>query len=219
MAAQTYFFSPCGLVIPKMSMCSASQPWSRPILLAILSAKHFFPNKAFPPYPLPKDMILYSSGKWQMYLVLLQGHTPLSVSPCLSGFPTECKQGTKSSESAKRSSTGLPIRVMVLIPKVTYSESVSCTPILAIGDPRGPIENGITYMVLPFMHPSNNPLRVSFISFGSLHVPFGASSSFSEQIKVAFSRRATSPGSDLARYEFGRFFSFNLIRRPSSTCL
>mmetsp|Transcript_43703 Transcript_43703/g.71030 ORF Transcript_43703/g.71030 Transcript_43703/m.71030 type:complete len:225 (+) Transcript_43703:1221-1895(+) len=52
-AAATYFFSPCGFVTPRISMCSASQPSSRPMTLAIRKAKHFLPSNAFPPYPLP----------------------------------------------------------------------------------------------------------------------------------------------------------------------
>mmetsp|Transcript_37718 Transcript_37718/g.98788 ORF Transcript_37718/g.98788 Transcript_37718/m.98788 type:complete len:206 (-) Transcript_37718:993-1610(-) len=48
-AAQMYRFSPAGLVIPRMSMCSASHPSSRPCADAIRSATHFLPNNAFPP--------------------------------------------------------------------------------------------------------------------------------------------------------------------------
>ena len=36
-AAATYVFSPAGLVMPRMSMCSASQPSSRAIAEAIRS--------------------------------------------------------------------------------------------------------------------------------------------------------------------------------------
>jgi hypothetical protein len=41
----------CGLgeVTPRISMCSASQPWSRPIVEAMRSAKHFLPSSALPP--------------------------------------------------------------------------------------------------------------------------------------------------------------------------
>ncbi len=52
-AAATYVFSPCGDVTPRISMCSASQPWSRPITDAMRSAKHFLPSSALPPYPEP----------------------------------------------------------------------------------------------------------------------------------------------------------------------
>ena len=39
------------------------------------------------------------------------------------------------------------IRMLV----ATYAESVSCTPMWAIGEPSGPIENGTTYIVRPFI--------------------------------------------------------------------
>ena len=48
-AAAMYFFSPCGLVIPKISICSASHPSSRAMTEAIRKAKHFLPKRAFPP--------------------------------------------------------------------------------------------------------------------------------------------------------------------------
>ena len=48
-APAMYFDSPCGFVSLRMSMCSASQPWSRAITEAIRSAKHFLPSSALPP--------------------------------------------------------------------------------------------------------------------------------------------------------------------------
>jgi hypothetical protein len=36
---------------------------------------------------------------------------------------------------------------MIRMLAATYAESVSCTPMWAIGDPSGPIENGTTYIV------------------------------------------------------------------------
>ena len=48
-AAATWYFLPWGLVTPRISMCSASQPWSRPMLEAMRSAKHFLPSSALPP--------------------------------------------------------------------------------------------------------------------------------------------------------------------------
>ena len=48
-AAATYFFSPAGDSTPRISMCSASQPWSRPMTDAMRSAKHFLPSSALPP--------------------------------------------------------------------------------------------------------------------------------------------------------------------------
>src|SRR3954464_5715644 len=48
-APAMYFESPSGLVSLRISMCSASQPSSRAITLAMRSAKHFLPNSALPP--------------------------------------------------------------------------------------------------------------------------------------------------------------------------
>ena len=48
-AAATWYFWPSGLVTPRISMCSASQPWSRPMVEAMRSAKHFLPSRALPP--------------------------------------------------------------------------------------------------------------------------------------------------------------------------
>ena len=48
-AAATYFDSPSGEVSLRISMCSASQPWSRAIADAMRSAKHFLPSSALPP--------------------------------------------------------------------------------------------------------------------------------------------------------------------------
>ncbi|MNI48984.1 hypothetical protein D3C73_1035760 [compost metagenome] len=48
-AAATWYLRPLGDVTPRISMCSASQPWSRPIVDAIRKAKHFLPSSALPP--------------------------------------------------------------------------------------------------------------------------------------------------------------------------
>jgi len=48
-AAAMWCFLPAGLVTPRISMCSASQPSSRPMLEAMRSAKHFLPSSALPP--------------------------------------------------------------------------------------------------------------------------------------------------------------------------
>ena len=45
------------------------------------------------------------------------------------------------------------MRVMIRIDTATYAESVSCTPMWAIGEPSGPIENGTTYIVRPRIAP------------------------------------------------------------------
>ena len=82
----------------------------------------------------------------------------------------------------------------------TEGESDSSTPMCAIGEPSGPIENGTTYSVRPRMQPWNSPCNVARISAGATQLLVGpASSCFSEQMKVRSSTRATSEGSELAR--------------------
>jgi len=62
------------------------------------------------------------------------------------------------------------------------------------------MQNGITYIVRPRMLPRKSGVRVARISSGATQLFVGpASSSFSEQMKVRDSTRATSAGSDLAR--------------------
>ena len=41
------------------------------------------------------------------------------------------------------------MRVMMRMLTATYGESVSCTPMWAMGEPSGPMENGTTYIVRP----------------------------------------------------------------------
>lgn len=48
-AAATWYLRPLGEVTPRISMCSASQPSSRPMVEAMRSAKHFLPSSALPP--------------------------------------------------------------------------------------------------------------------------------------------------------------------------
>src|SRR3954452_7900114 len=87
-----------------------------------------------------------------------------------------------------------------------------------IGEPSGPIENGTTYIVRPAIEPRNRSVSVSRISPGSRQLFVGpASTSFSEQINVRSSTRATSPGSERAMYELGRFASESLPKVPAST--
>src|SRR5918997_6357755 len=105
-----YLASPSGEVTLMISMCSASQPSSRAITEAMRSAKHFLPSRALPPYPEPYDMISRVSGKWTMYLLSLHGQGVLAP-----GFPTVCRQGTKSPSSPSTSSAALPMRVMIRI--------------------------------------------------------------------------------------------------------
>jgi hypothetical protein len=87
-----------------------------------------------------------------------------------------------------------------------------------MGEPIGPIENGMTYMVRPRIEPRKRSVSRPRISAGGrqlLVTP--ASSSFSEQMKVRSSTRATSPGSERARNEFGRTPSASFSKVPPST--
>ena len=97
-------------------------------------------------------MISRVSGKCTMYLLSgLHGHAT-SASPSPSGAPTLCTHGTHS-PSPSTSSAPWPMRVMIRMLTATYGESVSCTPMWAIGEPSGPIENGTTYIVRPRIAP------------------------------------------------------------------
>src|SRR3954467_2152004 len=152
-----------------------------------------------------------------MYLVLLQGQLEL-FSPGCSGAPTVWMQGTKSPSTPSTSYTALPMRVMIFMLTATYGLSDSSTPMCAMGEPSGPIENGTTYIVRPFMQPSNSGCSVARISAGSIQLLVGpASSFFCEQMKVRSSTRATSLGSDQARYEPGRLTGSSLRKVPAST--
>src|SRR3954462_6461210 len=153
-----------------------------------------------------------------MYLIsALVGHGE-SCAPASSGAPTECTHGTNSPSSPRQSSARWPMRVMIRIETTTYGESVSCTPICDLSEPSGPIENGTTYIVRPFIAPVNSSSIVLRISAGSRQLFVGpASSSRSEQMNVRSSTRATSLGSDHARYEFGRLASLRRLNVPAST--
>ena len=77
---------------------------------------------------------------------------------------------------------------------------MSWTPISAIGEPSGPIENGTTYIVRPRMQPANISSSSSRISAGSRQLLVGPGVLLAlEQMNVRSSTRATSPGSDSAR--------------------
>ena len=87
-----------------------------------------------------------------------------------------------------------------------------------LSEPSGPIENGTTYIVRPFIAPSKSWFISARISSGGRQLLFGpASSSVSAQMKVRSSTRATSEGSDQARYEFGRLASESFWKVPAST--
>ena len=93
---------------------------------------------------------------------------------------------------------------MIRMDATTYSESVISTPSIGFSAVVGPMQNGMTYMVRPRMHPRYSSVITAFISAGShqlLVTP--ASDSSNEQMKVRSSTRATSSGSDAAQKEFG----------------
>jgi hypothetical protein len=88
----------------------------------------------------------------------------------------------------------------------------------AIFEPRGPIEKGITYIVRPLIEPRKSPVRVFFISRGSIQLLVGPESSLRRlQMNVRSSTRATSPGSERERKLLGRFFSFSRMKVPEAT--
>ena len=58
------------------------------------------------------------------------------------------------------------MRVTIRIEVATYAESVSWTPISAIGEPSGPILKGTTYIVWPRIALLNLSVNSSRISAG-----------------------------------------------------
>ena len=74
------------------------------------------------------------------------------------------------------------------------------TPSRESGEPSGPIENGMTYIVRPRMAPAKRGASVSRMAVGSAQLLVGpASASSTEQMNVRSSTRATSLGSLRAR--------------------
>src|SRR5208337_3864226 len=87
-----------------------------------------------------------------------------------------------------------------------------------MGEPIGPMLNGITYIVRPAMQPSNSPRKVARISSGGAQLFVGpASSLLFEQMKVRSSTRATSDGCERAKYEFGRLSGLRRMSVPAAT--
>src|SRR6266540_6333959 len=199
-------------------MCSASQPSSRAMTDAIRSAKHFLPNKAFPPYPDPYDQISRVSGKWTIHFSSgLHGHGTSAI-PGSRGAPSECMHGTNGPSSPSTSSAAWPARVIVRMLTATYGESVISTPMYDRAEPSGPMLNGTTYIVRPRIELRNSFSRRARISAGSCQLLVGpASPSRSEQTNVRSSTRATSPGSDAAQYEPGRLAESSSTNVPAST--
>src|SRR5215467_1257393 len=86
-----------------------------------------------------------------------------------------------------------------------------------MGEPSGPMLNGITYMVRPRMQPLNKRWSVSFISLGWTQLLVGpASVLLREQMKVRSSTRATSLGSERARKLLGRFSGLSRMKVPDA---
>src|SRR5688572_19135597 len=107
---------------------------------------------------------------------------------------------------------------MICMFTTTYSESVISIPIWDMGEPIGPILNGITYMVRPFMHPVSNFINVCFISLGSTQLLVGPACSFLRlQINVRSSTLATSLGSLKQAKLFGLLEGFSRTKVPRST--
>ena len=139
-----------------------------------------------------------------MYLVWLHGHSTSSW-PGSSGAPTECRAGTNSASVAHRGQHVRPHTGHDLHGDDDVLESVICTPNIGCGALSGPMQNGITYMVRPRMHPRYSSVMVRFISTGSTQLLVGpASAGSAEQMNVRSSTRATSVGSVRAQKEFGR---------------
>ena len=75
------------------------------------------------------------------------------------------------------------MRVMMRIDTATYGESVISTPMWAMFEPSGPMENGTTYIVRPRIEPRNRSVRTPRISAGSRQLLVGpASASSAEQM-------------------------------------
>src|SRR3954462_9987376 len=99
------------------------------------------------------------------------------------------------------------MRAITRMETTTYSESVSSTPNIGFSASTGPMQNGMTYIVRPRMHPRYSSVMTAFISAGSIQLLGGpASPSSAEQMEVRSSTRATSEGSEAHQNELG-FFS------------
>src|SRR4051794_22579867 len=150
-----------------------------------------------------------------MYLVSLQGHGT-SCWPSSSGAPSECTADTNGRSSPSAFRTWLPMRAMTRMETTTYAESVSSTPNIGLSASTGPMQNGMTYMVRPRMHPRYSSVMTDFISSGAIQLLVGpASASSTEQMKVRSSTRATSLGSEAHQNELG--FCSSRVKVPAST--
>ena len=140
-------------------MCSASQPSSRAIVDAMRKREALLAEQGVAAVARAVRPDLAGLGEVDDVLVLGVAR-PRARRPGRrpAGTPTECRHGTNS-PSPSTSRTAWPMRVMIRMFTATYGESVSCTPMWAMRDPSGPIENGTTYMVRPRIEPRNSPLQ------------------------------------------------------------
>ena len=87
------------------------------------------------------------------------------------------------------------MRVMMRMLSTTYGLSVSSTPTFEWAEPSGPMTYGITYIVRPFIEPSNSAPSFLYASSGAIQLLVGPASSFvGVQMNVSCSTRATSFG-------------------------
>jgi len=70
-----------------------------------------------------------------------------------------------------------PMRVMMRMLSTTYRLSVISTPTFEKRDPFGPIRKGTTYIVRPFMEPSNSAASLVLASPGGIQLLLGPASS------------------------------------------
>ena len=141
-----------------------------------------------------------------MYFSSLQGHGT-STWPSASGAPTVWRQGNECPVTVTlRVAAALDFVFQALENLFTHlghdahvghdiGRVRDFNADFGQGESRGPMQKGITYMVRPFMQPLKRPFSLAFISTGSAQWLVGpASSSFSLQMNVRSSTRATSEG-------------------------
>ena len=87
------------------------------------------------------------------------------------------------------------MRVMIRMLATTYGLSVTSIPTLLKAEPRGPMTYGTTYIVRPFIAPSNRGPTLARASAGDIQLLVGPAPSRERlEMKVRCSVRATSEG-------------------------
>ena len=100
------------------------------------------------------------------------------AAPAPSGMPTECRQRHEVAV-AQRVEHRAPMRVMIRMLTTTYGESVISTPIWAMGEPIGPMLNGIdVHRAAPHASRRRAAEHPHFISSGSIQLLVGPASFF-----------------------------------------